>query len=234
MRVAGSGHRRLPPDFRLGEWLVQPSLDRIRREDCTVHLRPKLMDLLVHLARHAGAVIAKDDIIAGVWDKEFMAESVLTRSITELRQALGDSADEPRYIETIAKRGYRVIASVERLAAASPSSGQPSVFRLVMGERVIALQDGENNIGRDPASAVRIDSIDVSRRHARIVVASGRAVLEDLGSRNGTYLRGERLEAASELANGDEIGIGAVLLVFRVVGIPGTTATASPPGAAST
>jgi len=72
-----------------------------------------LMDVLGFLAQHAGEVVSNDEIIAAVWAREFMAESVLTRSITELRHILGDHATEPRFIETITKRGYRLVAPVE-------------------------------------------------------------------------------------------------------------------------
>jgi len=77
-----------------------------------------------------------------------------------------------------------------------------------------------------PEVRARIDSIRVSRHHARISVAGCRAVLEDLGSKNGTFMRGERVEAPVELADGDRITIGEVVLVFRVTGIPGSTQTA--------
>ncbi len=99
-------------DFRLGEWLVQPSLDRISRGDAVLHLRPRLMDLLVFLARNAGRVVTKDEIIDSVWERRFIAESVLSRCVADLRQLLQDDIEKPRFIETIPKRGYRLIARV--------------------------------------------------------------------------------------------------------------------------
>jgi DNA-binding winged helix-turn-helix (wHTH) protein len=99
-----------PHPFRLGDWLVQPQLNRLSRpggED--VQLEPKMMDVLVHLARSPGEVISRDALIDAVWPEVFISESVLTRAIAGLRRALGDDARSPRFIETIAKRGYRLI-----------------------------------------------------------------------------------------------------------------------------
>lgn len=100
-------------DFRLGEWLVQPSLNRLCREERIVHFRPKVMDVLVCLAEQAGEVISKEAIIEAVWAKEFIADSTFSRVIFELREALGDDSQVPRFIETIPKRGYRLLVPVE-------------------------------------------------------------------------------------------------------------------------
>jgi pSer/pThr/pTyr-binding forkhead associated (FHA) protein len=85
------------------------------------------------------------------------------------------------------------------------------------------LQEGENVLGRDEDAAVRIDSSTASRRHARILVAGEQATLEDLGSRNGTYHRGERVTKPRPLRDGDEIRIGRTVLTLRV--LPGGLTT---------
>jgi pSer/pThr/pTyr-binding forkhead associated (FHA) protein len=85
---------------------------------------------------------------------------------------------------------------------------------VVWGERQIALFSGET-IGRAPEARISVDLARVSRRHARIVVTNGRAVLEDLGSKNGTFLRGARVAQPTELVDGDEIWAGSLVLVFR-------------------
>jgi len=99
-------------DFRIGDWLVQPALCRLTSNGRTVHVRPKVMDLLAYLARHQGEVVAKDRLLDEVWGSEAISESALTRTVTELRQALGDNVEQPRMLETIPKRGYRLIAPV--------------------------------------------------------------------------------------------------------------------------
>ena len=100
--------------FRVGDWLVEPSLNRVIRAGEVRHLRPRLMDLLVYLAGHAHQVVTKDQILDDVWGGRFVAESVLSRSVADLRQLLDDDAQEPRVIETISKRGYRLVAGVTR------------------------------------------------------------------------------------------------------------------------
>ena len=105
-------------DFQLGSWHIQPTLNLIGHDGTIRHLEPQVMDLLVFLARTGGRVVSKDEIIDAVWQGRFIAESTLTRSIADLRRALGDTQQCPQYIETIAKRGYRLIAQVTEAAAA--------------------------------------------------------------------------------------------------------------------
>lgn len=113
--------------FRLGDWFVQPATGRLTRDGRTVRVRAKVMDLLVFLAQHPGEVLSKDALLDGVWGTEALSESVLTRSMTELRQSLDDDAEQPRVIETIPKRGYRVIAPVGPVTSEGPSAtdGRP-------------------------------------------------------------------------------------------------------------
>lgn len=106
--------------FRLDDWVVRPSLNRIEREAEVVRLEPKVMDLLVYLAGRAGTVVPKARLVDDVWRTEFIPESALTRAIGELRRALGERARDARYLETITKRSSRVIATVEHLTG-SPS-----------------------------------------------------------------------------------------------------------------
>jgi adenylate cyclase len=104
-------------DFRLGDWLIHPALCRLSKDGQTVQVRAKVMDLLTYLADHSGEVIPKDRLLDDVWGTRDVSESTLTRTVTELRQALGDDAGQPRLLETIQKRGYRLIAPVVPLAA---------------------------------------------------------------------------------------------------------------------
>ena len=110
-------------DFRLGDWQVQPTLCRLSRNGRMVQVRPKVMDLLVCLSRAPGVVISKEALLNEVWKTEAVSESALTRTVTELRQALGDNAECPCILETIPKRGYRLIAPVSDAQASAPSAG---------------------------------------------------------------------------------------------------------------
>ena len=106
--------RAVPPpeDFLLDDWLVQPTLGRLSRADKTLRLRPQLMDVLVCLASGDGRTVGRQQLLDTVWDDRFVSETAVARSVAELRHALGDDARQPRIIQTIPKRGYRIIAPI--------------------------------------------------------------------------------------------------------------------------
>ncbi len=102
--------------FRLGDWLVDPSLSRVTNGDTTVHLEPRAMEMLVFLAGRADQLVSKQDLIDHVWQAEVVAHGSLTGIIAQLRSALCDNPKCPKYIETIHTKGYRLIADVVTLA----------------------------------------------------------------------------------------------------------------------
>jgi pSer/pThr/pTyr-binding forkhead associated (FHA) protein len=85
--------------------------------------------------------------------------------------------------------------------------------------------NGANVVGRDSEAAIQIDARGVSRQHARILVSGGAATIEDLGSKNGTYVNGRRITAPALLSEGDEIGLGAVSVTFRTASLASPTDT---------
>ena len=96
---------------------MEPRLNRLTRNGESFQIELKMMDVLVCLAEHAGELVERQELIDTVWATEFISENILTRAIAELRRTLGDDAKEPTYIETIHRRGYRLIAPVEPVAA---------------------------------------------------------------------------------------------------------------------
>lgn len=116
--------------FRVGQWTVHPDLNTVSENGTSTRLEPKVMDVLVCLAETGGEVVNKDTIIQKVWPNTFVSDDVLKRSISELRRAFKDDAREPRIIETIAKRGYRLITPVRPVDRSSlqipPSEKIPS------------------------------------------------------------------------------------------------------------
>jgi len=120
--------------FRLGDWFVEPSLNRLSRDDTTIQLELKVMDVLVCLAERAGEVVTRQEIVDRVWATEFISDNTLTHAVTELRNALGDDARNPSFIETIHRRGYRLIAPVE--AAVSDEAAISKVARFPAPERL--------------------------------------------------------------------------------------------------
>ena len=186
-----------------------------------IHLSPKAYGLLELLLRRAPKALSKDEIQAAVWGQTFLSESTLTNVVTELRAAIGDRARKSEMLRTVHGFGYAF--SGNALDVGPDEVPLVPRFRLVRGKRTFILVEGENVIGRDPDANVCIDHTSVSRRHARISIRGGTAVLEDLRSRNGTFRAGKAVDSPEELADGDTIGLGPVMLVFERLGAPGTT-----------
>lgn len=111
----GSGDDAPPAALRVGDWRVEPRLNQIERAGHCVRLEPKAIELLVFLAQQKGEVVSREELLSALWPGVIVGDNALTQVVAKLRRALGDTAREPTYIEAIAKRGYRLIAAVERL-----------------------------------------------------------------------------------------------------------------------
>jgi len=112
-----------PQPVRVGEWILDPRVNELRREGRIVRLEPKAVEVLAYLSGRPGAVVSRDELLTAVWPGVIVGDDALTQAIIKLRKALEDDAHTPRYIETISKRGYRLIAPVSRPSAAeAPAS----------------------------------------------------------------------------------------------------------------
>jgi len=203
-------------------------LDRDRREltrgGAVVHTSPKLLALLEVLIDNAPRAITKDDIHKAVWPDTFVAEATLTSLVAELRDAIGDDARAPRLLRTVHGWGYAFIGDVGDAGSARRPPDSSS-YRVIVGDREIALAHGGHIIGRSPDAAIFVDDSGVSRQHARITIAADGATLEDLGSKNGTALDGQAVAAPTALADGSLIVVGATALKFRVFAPSSSTET---------
>ena len=121
-------------DFRVGEWLVQPKVGTITKGAHDVGLEPKVMEVLVYLARHTDDVLPKERIIQAVWGDTFVTDEVLTNAISELRRAFGDDAKDPHTIQTLPRRGYRLIATVTPSECDHPEAATPASNQLLAAE----------------------------------------------------------------------------------------------------
>lgn len=101
--------------FQAGEWTVRPDLNSLTRDGDERHIEPKVMKVLLTLADHQGRVVSKEDLISEVWPDTFVGDDVLTRCISILRRITEDDPHTPRYIQTIPKVGYRLVAEVVEL-----------------------------------------------------------------------------------------------------------------------
>jgi DNA-binding winged helix-turn-helix (wHTH) protein len=211
-----------------GGCLLDTGSHELYRDGVPVRLTGKAFRLLEVLVESRPNAVSKGELQDQVWPDAFVSEANLTSLVTELRNGLGDDARRPSFIRTVYGYGYAFCGETsETSPAASPKRSDIGPFRLLWGRKEIVLREGENILGRGADSVEWFDRDTVSRRHARIVVDGATATLEDLGSKNGTYLRGERIDHASVLADGDQIRLGSVPLVLRVLARPGSTATKS-------
>jgi TolB-like protein/DNA-binding winged helix-turn-helix (wHTH) protein len=120
-------------DFRVGSWVVKPSLNTISRNGTTARVEPKVMEVLVRLAEHPGEALSKENLLHTVWPDTFVSDDALKHCISELRQVFEDDAREPHVIQTIPKRGYRLLAPVE-----SANGSKDSSARAVAGQVAVA------------------------------------------------------------------------------------------------
>lgn len=203
--------------IRFAEFTLDSKARRlVRGGDEEVHLSPKAFDLLGLLIGRRPNVLDKAFLHAEIWPRTFVVDANLTVLVAELRRALGDDAREPRFIRTVHALGYAFCGDASDLEP--PEASPPARCWLMWNERAIVLADGTNLIGREPDCAVWIDAAGVSRRHARIEVAhGGDAVrLEDLGSKNGTFVDGSPIQGVVPVANGSVIQVGEVALTLRI------------------
>lgn len=212
----GSGTRS--EGFRLGEWRVDPAAGELTDDARVVRLRPKVMELLVSLAARPGEVIAKQELLDAVWPDVVVAETSLSVTLAQLRKALGDDPARPSFVETIPRRGYRLIGPVTPSPGGRAAPNSPaSRFWLIGEDLEFVLSQGENIVGRAPDADVRIVMPRVSRRHARIVVSDDSSVVEDLGSKNGTFIGDTPVDGPTRLSHGDKLRLGNLAAVLRVV-----------------
>jgi DNA-binding winged helix-turn-helix (wHTH) protein len=197
-----------PRTYGLGPFRLEIEDRAIYRGDRPVALTPRCFDVLRELVQASGRVVTKERLLERVWADAVVEEGSVTRTVSMLREALG--AEGAALIETLPRVGYRIAGPV-RPDPASP----PALARIVWDERVFPLVPGENIVGRDLDAAVRLDVNSVSRHHARISLSEEAAILEDLGSKNGTFLGKVRLLRPSPLQDGDEISFGTASVLFR-------------------
>jgi DNA-binding winged helix-turn-helix (wHTH) protein len=190
------------------------------------HLSPKAFDLLAELVASRPRALSKADLQRRLWPGTFVAEANLSNLVGEIRTALGDDPRRPRFVRTVHRFGYAFCGEA-RDGGGRAAAGGGRHYRLVWTHGRLALSEGDYVLGRSPDLEVCLDSPSVSRRHARIRVAGDGVTVEDLGSKNGTYLRGKRLAGPAPLRDGDEIRLGSVRLKFRELGPEASTETGS-------
>jgi DNA-binding winged helix-turn-helix (wHTH) protein len=179
-----------------------------------MHLEPKAFDLLAVLLSRRPSAVSRADIGAALWPDSFVSESSLPGLVGDLRRALGDDPKEPRFIRTVLGYGYAFCG--ETTPAAAPADAPR--WTAEWGGHALALPNGDHLIGRGEDCPIRSNSARVSRHHARVRVSSECLLVEDLGSRNGTWVQDRRIEGTEQLAAGDTIRVGPDVIRFVAAG----------------
>lgn len=190
---------------RIGPLLFDP----LQRRLAHATLTPKAARLLEALIEAAPDPLSHDALYQRLWPGTFVEPGNLHNLVAEIRNAAGQAA----IVKTIHRFGYALAEKPESLGAR---------YELVAGEERIELADGETIIGRE-----QLNAADVSRRHARITIDGSAATLEDLGSKNGTFVGTKRVDAPLPLHDGDEIVFGRTPARFVVTPLGQTTITVS-------
>ena len=207
-----------------GSCVLDTDTREVLRDGTPVHLTPRAFRLLELLIESRPRALSKAELQDALWPGTFVTEASLSSLVADVRSAIGDEAHGSTFIRTVHRHGYAFGGEAFALAARAAAVAGRS-YRLIWHTRELALDEGETILGRSREATLFIDDESVSRRHARIMISSGSIVVEDLGSKNGTTLNGERLTGPAPLDDGATLRIGSVSLLFRVFDDSGPTKT---------
>ncbi len=200
--------------IRFGEFTFDQGQRLLRRGDESVHLTPKAMRLLEVLVENRPRAMSKKELLDLVWPDVVVEEGNLKSVVAEIRRALGDEGKDPTFVRTVYGHGYAFAGDVKIEELRLPFALHSAIY-VVYEDQRFKLTQGENIIGRSPDCTVFIDAISVSRQHAKVTITGKTATLEDLDSRNGTFVYGKRIDAPVELYDGTEFCLGDALLTYK-------------------
>ena len=200
--------------FRFGAFTFDAAARELRRDGAAIALSPKAFRLLEVLIDARPNPVTRDMLYAALWPDVVVEPGNLHGLVAEVR-----AATDANVIRTVHRVGYAF--------AAHALADESARFSILLGGDEIPLRGGENVIGRDPHDAIVIRAPEVSRHHARLTVTGTHITLEDLGSKNGTYVGTRRVEGPTEVRAGDEILVGTIRMRLVQVDALATTATAT-------
>lgn len=201
------------PDLAFGDFSFDIGSRQLRQGHVEKHLSPKAFELLRLLLENRPNAVSKAELHERLWPGTFVSDATVTSLVAELRTALGERARRGRFVRTIHRFGYAFKGTVTELTP--PAHDARARCWIVWEWGQAPLTEGVHVLGRDADVAVWLESPTVSRRHACIRILGDQASIEDLGSKNGTYLRGDRLVTSAPLADGDEVRVGSVRVRFH-------------------
>ena len=208
-----------------GRFVLDTESRELLRDGRHVSLSPKAFDLLGILVASRPKAISKRELQEQLWPATFVVEKNLANLVSEIRDAIGDAPSDPQFIRTVPRFGY---AFRETVHGAEPGRSEVRgglSFRMTWVAGRVTLTEGEHVLGRDPNVEIYLDAPGVSRRHALIKIAAGRATIEDLSSKNGTFVGDQRVDKSRSIGDGDVVTVGSVKLTVRAVQVPTSTET---------
>jgi DNA-binding winged helix-turn-helix (wHTH) protein len=193
-----------------------------------VALTPKAFQLLELLIRRRPAIVSKTDILKTLWPETYVSEGNVSNLVSEIRETLEDVARKPRFVRTAHGAGYAFCGDAVQRGGSQPREIQgPTVCALLGETGTYPFSEGIHVIGRGDDCGLILSSPVVSRHHARLTVSRVDAVIEDLRSRNGTFVRGERISSPAPLQDDDQVSFGNLTFYFRLLDPSKTTDTLS-------
>ena len=209
---------------RFGTFVFDPETRELLHKGVAVSLSPKAFELLSLLIANRPKAVAKSDLLERLWPDTFVVEKNLANLIGEVRDALGEDSSNPRFIRTVHRFGYAFRdASAQADQSVSQVDEASFLVKWVNGRARLGV--GDHVLGRDPDVEVVLNHPGVSRRHALIRISGDGATIEDLGSKNGTFVGDQKLEAAKPLRDADIIRVGSVELTLTVLRVQTSTET---------
>ena len=209
---------------RFGPFVFDSESRELRRDSQRVPLSPKAFELLSILVASRPKAVSKAELQERLWPATFVVEKNLANLVSEIREAIGDDSSDPRFIRTVPRFGYAFRETVRTGTDRAERRGGVS-FRIKWASGRATLDEGEHVLGRDPNVEIYLDAAKVSRRHAVIKIAGARATIEDLGSKNGTFVGDQRVDGSRSIGDGDVITVGSVKLTVSAVQTPSSTET---------
>ena len=201
-----------------GAFVLDLDSRELRRGAEAVRLSPKAFQLLEILVTNRPKALSKADLQDRLWPDTFVVEKNLANLVGEIRDALGDDSSNSQFIRTVHRFGYAfrdVALELGTTRTARVSGGASFLLKWERGRE--RLDEGGHILGRDPDADVFLNQPGVSRRHARLTITAGQATIEDLGSKNGTFVGDQRVAGVRTLHDGDVVGVGPVKLTFSVL-----------------
>ena len=193
--------------FRFTPFVIDTAARRLFRDNEELHLPAQAFELLLILIERRPEAVSQETLCDLLWPKSYVGPGSLHNLVYQLRTALDDSGRE--VIRTV--HGFGFSFSMDGIE----ENETPCRYVLIIGRRRYPLNEGANMIGRSDEAVVTLDHWSVSRMHARLHVAGNEARIEDLHSKNGTFVNERGVVEPSKLSPGDTILFGRVAAVLR-------------------